>query len=288
MNAKEVYRAVSDMIAQGFVESEGALRASLNRSLAEIGHCYPRKQFLTLRHFPLPCVFRLPLPRVVEKESPLTVSALSCEGIFCKGSGRGELLITSNGVLLQRKVLDGLPFSFAQTLLSLGKEKVTELTLLFRSEDGMVLEELVLYEKLDGREPPSDGQYAIYSMATHLPGFVSFSGECRKNGISISKDGGELILDGDTVRILSDTRGVYEIGCYAAPKPVTDQNENDALDLSAELFHLVTLLTAYYACVEAEDARAEDFLARYQEAAKEYRHRYLFEASETVEDVRGW
>ena len=288
MNAIQVYRAVSDMISQGYVESQGALRAALNRALAEIGHLYPRKQFITLRHFRLPTVFRLPLAREVRQESPLTVNAVFCEGMYCKGSGKGEVLMTSNGKLLHREMLDGLPFSFARTLFSLGADKQAELTLLFRSEDGMVLEELVLYGKLGGADLATDGRYVTYGMASLLPGFVSFSGECRKNSLPFSAGGEELILEGDTVKISSDARGVYEIGCYAAPREVTEKNEGEGLDLSAELLYLVPLLTAYYACLEAEDARAEDFLARYTEAKKDFRNRFSFAVNETVEDVRGW
>ena len=288
MNAIQVYRAVSDMISQGRVESASVFRASLNRALAEIGHLYPRKQFITLRHFCMPTVFRLPLAREVCQESPLTVNALSCEGMYCKGSGKGEVLITSNGKQLHREVLDGLPFSFGKTLSSLGAGKQAEIGLLFCSETGMVLEELVLYETLYGEDLPCEGRYADYSMASLLPGFVSFSGECRKNGLPISCDQEELILDRDSVKILTDAKGVYEIGCYAAPCEVTEDNEGEALDLSAELLYLVPLLTAYYACVEAEDARADDFLARYTEVKKEFRKRSVFAVNDTVEDVKGW
>lgn len=288
MNAMQVYRAVSDMISQGYVESEAALRASLNRALAEIGRLYPRKQFLTLRHFCPPAVFRLPLAREVKKESPLTVSALSCEGIYCKGSGRGEVVITSNGMLLDRVLLDGLPFSLAKTATSLGADKKAEITLLFRSEDGMLLEELVLYERLIGGEIPTDSHYAVYSMADHLPGFVAFSGECRKNGLPFSGVGEELVFEHDAVKILCREKGVYEIGCYTAPCPVDESNEDERLGLSAELLYLVPLLTAYYAALEAEDGRAADFLARYNQAKHDLRQRAAFAVNETVEDLRGW
>jgi len=288
MNAKDVYREVSAMISEGYIESEGALCTSLNRALAEIGHLYPRKQFVTLRHFGLPAVFRLPSPREVMKESPLTVSALSCEGFCCKGSGKGEVLITSNGKLLHREGLDGLPFSFNRTLFSLGADSGAEITLLFRSDSCLLLEELVLYEKLGSADIPNGGEYVRYGMASLLPSFVSFSGECRKNGLPISADGGELILDTDSVRIVSDASGVYEIGCYGAPRTVTEENEGEVLDLSAELLYLVPLLTAYYACLEAEDARADAFLARYEKARKDFRHTFRFAVNDTVEDVRGW
>lgn len=288
MNAKQVYRAVSDMISQGYIESEASLRASLNRALAEIGRLLPQKQFLTLRHFRLPAVFRLPLPREVNKDAPLSVSAVACEGFFVKGSGRGEVLIYSKGTLLRQEVLDGLPFSIGRTLLSLGADKKSELSLFFHSESGMVLEELVLYEKADEGEMLCDGHYVSYCMASLLPGFISFSGECRKNGLLFSADDDELILECDRVRIRSDAKGVYEIGCYAAPQTVTETNENRTLDLSAELLPLLPLLTAYYACLEAEDSRAKEFLARYQEAKKDMRNTLLYAASETVEDVRGW
>ena len=288
MNAIQVYRAVSDMISQGEVESEAALRASLNRALDEIGRLSPRKQFFTLRHFRLPCVFRLPLPREVNKESPLTVSALFFEGLYCKGSGRGELLITSNQNLIHRETLDGLPFSLSRTLFSLGVEKEEEVTLLFRSEDGMVLEELVLYEKLYRADVPCEGRYVRYEMPALLHGFISFSGECRKNGLSMATDGEEVILEKDAVCILSDRSGVYEIGCFATPREVEKGSENESLDLTAELLPLVPLLTAYYACLEAEDARADEFLARYREARDEIRKRFLYAAEDTVSDVMGW
>ena len=287
MNAKDVYREVSAMISQGHIESEGVFRASLNRALCEIGRLYPEKRVLTLRHFERPAVFRLSMPREVTKESPLTVNALSCKEIVFRGSGRGEVLLTFGGRLLYSEVLDGLPFSFKRTLASLGGDGEGELLLLFRTDTCMVLEELVLYDRVGVSEKETNGNYTVYRMIEALPSFISFSGECYKNRLPIAA-GKELILDGDCILIDSDACGVYEIGCYAAPKAVTKENENEALDLSCELLFLVPLLTAYYAALEAEDIRTEDYLKRYAEARDLFRNSSRFAVNDTVEDVRGW
>ncbi len=287
MNAKDVYREVSAMISQGYIESEGVFRAALNRALCEIGRLYPAKRVLTLRHFERPAVFRLSMPREVTKESPLTVSALSCKDIVFQGSGRGEVLITLGGKLLDSEVLDGFPFSFKRTLASPGGDGEGELMLLFRSDTCMVLEELVLYDKVGISEKMTSGNYTVYRMAEVLPSFISFSGECYKNRLPIT-EGKALILDGDRILIDSDACGVYEIGCYAAPKAVTKENENEVLDLSCELLFLVPLLTAYYAALEAEDARAEEYLKRYESARDLFRDSARFAVNDTVEDLRGW
>lgn len=287
MNAIEVYREVSAMISQGYIESESALRASLNRALAEIGRLYPRKQFLTLRHMRSPSVFRLAVPREVKKESPLTVSALACKKIVFRGSGQGEVLITRGGKTLWKEALDGLPFLFDRVFSSSDDLNEEETMLLFRTESGMVLEELVLYHEIAEEACGYRGKYRLYRMAEELPSFVSFSGECYKNRLLI-ESGDELILENDSVLIDADAMGVYEIGCYAAPKVVTEENEGDTLDLSADLLFLVPLLTAYYACLEAEDARADDFLTRYEKSRDAFRKTARFSRQDTVEDVRGW
>ena len=287
MNAKDVYREVSAMISQGHIESEGVFRASLNRALSEIGRLYPKKQLLTLRHFERPAVFRLSMPREVTKDAPLTVSALSCKEIVFRGSGRGEVLLTFGGRLLYSEVLDGLPFSFERTSASLGIEGEGDLMLLFRSDTCMVLEELVLYDRVGSSSRTTKGRYTVYRIAKELPSFISFSGEYYKNRLSIA-EGKELLLDGDSVLIDSDACGVYGIGCYAAPAAVTKESESDTLDLSAELLFLVPLLTAYYAALEAEDARAEDYLKRYKEARAAFRSRACFAVNDTVDDLRGW
>ena len=224
MNAKDVYREVSAMISQGYMESEGAFRSSLNRALAEIGRLHPRKQFLTLRHFERPSVFRLSMPREVTKDSPLTVSALSCKEVVLRGSGKGEMVLTWGGVLLHREALDGVPFTFQKTLASIGAEGEAEFVLLFRSDSTLVLEELVLYDKVGSSERMAQGKYTVYRMAEEMPSFISFSGECYKNLLPITQ-GDEVVLDGDSVLIDSDACGVYKIGCYASPRFVTKENE---------------------------------------------------------------
>lgn len=288
MTALQILREVSAMLSQGIMESEGALRVSLNRALDEIGHLFPRKQFLTLRHFPKPSVFRLSMPREVKKESPLTVSVLSCGDIFFRGSGKGEVLISLDGKLIHRETLDGLPFVFDRTLSSLSTERGSELMMIFRSDTCFVLEELVLYEKTGMTSARCEGRYTVYRMEEEMPGFISLSGECRKNRLPMKTDDEEVILDGDRVWIDSDKCGVYEVGCYAAPMAVTEENERETIDLSVEVLHLVPLLCAYYACLEAEDERASAYLARYEEARDSYRMSVRVALNDTVEDVRGW
>ncbi len=284
MNARDVYREVSAMISEGHMESKGSLRASLNRALSEIGHLYPQKKFVTLRHFGKPSLFRLPQPREVTKESPLTVSAFSCKDIVFRGSGRGEVFLTFGGKHLFSQTLDGLPFSFHKTLSSLDAEGDAELVLVFRSDYGMVLEELVLYDGIYEEKGKTKGNHTIYRMADE---FISFSQECYKNGLPMVK-GGEVMLEGDCVLIDTNAQGVYEIGCYATPNAVTEKTESEDLDVSAELCYLVPLLTAYYACLEADDARADDFWARYEAAKKDLLNTARFATNDTVEDVRGW
>lgn len=288
MNAIEVYREVSAMIAQGFVESEEVIRTALNRALAEIGCFSPRKQFVTLRKMRRTSVFRLSTPREVSKDSPLTVSALACRNMMLRGFGKGEAVLTFGGRQLEKVWLDGSPFSLERTLSSLGAEGEGEFLVMFRSEDGMVLEELVLYG--GGREDTheSRGGYTLYRMADEMPTFLSFSGEIYKNHKLLDGGTSEVILEDDCVKIDDDATGLYEVACYATPVAVTKENEGDAITLSPELLCLVPLLTAYYACLEAEDARADDFLARYREASGHLRNRMRVALQDTVEDVRGW
>lgn len=288
MNAKDVYREVSAMVSQGAVESEAAIRASLNRALAEIGHLYPRKQFLTLRQVGEAAVFRLSAPREVKKESPLTVTAFQCKEIVLTGTGKGEVVLMWDGKQIHREALEGLPFSFCKTLSSLGAVGQAELMLLFRSESGMILEELVLYDRAVTSHRVTQGNYTLYHMAEEMPSFVSFSGECYKNGVLLDSESKEVLLEQGCVSIDCHATGVYEIGCYAAPTAVTEENEGKTLDISAEILYLVPLLTAYYVRLEAEDARADDFLARYREAWREFRNTAAFAVNDRVEDVRGW
>ena len=288
MNGVQVYREVSALISEGHIESEGSLRASLNRALAEVGRIHPRKDYLTVRHFPLPTVFRLSMPREVNKDTPLTVSADSCEGFWLKGGGRGEVFVSSGDQLLFHESLCGAPFDLARSLAALcGKERAP-LSLVFRSDEEMVIEELVLYEKLYGGEIPKHSAYKRYRLGEREEGFLSFSGECRKNRLPLAEENDEVLLERDSVLILSKASGIYEIGYYAAPRAVTKENEEMLLDISADLYDLVILLTAYYACLEAGDARAEAFLARYKASSDAYRNSLHFALNETVEDCKGW
>ena len=286
MNAIEVYREVSAMTSQGFVESKEVIRTALNRALAEIGCLYPRKQFVTLRKMRRASVFRLSTPREVGKDSPLTVSALACKEFVLRGFGKGEAILTLGGRQLEKVVLDGNPFSYEKTLSSLGSEG--EFMILFRSEDGMVLEELVLYGGTWEDAHESRGGYTLYRMEDEMPTFLSFGDEIYKNHRLLDSGTSEVLLEGDCVKIADDAAGLYEIACYVAPVAVTKENEGDAITLLPEVLCLVPLLTAYYACLEAEDARADDFLVRYREASGHLRNRMRVALHDTVEDVRGW
>ena len=288
MNAIEVYREVSAMIAQGFVESEAVIRTALNRALTEIGRLYPRKQFVTLRKMRRTSVFRLSTPREVSKDSPLTVSALACRKMMLRGFGKGDAVLTFGGRQLEKVLLDGNPFSLERELSSLGAEGEGEFLLIFRSEDGMVLEELVLYSKGWDDTHESRGGYTLYRMADEMPTFLYFCGEIYKNHKRLDGGTSEVILEDDCVKIADDAAGLYEIACYVAPVAVTKENEGAAITLLPEVLCLVPLLTAYYACLEAEDARADDFLARYREASGHLRNRMRVALHDTVEDVRGW
>lgn len=290
MNAIQVYQEVADLVSEGRLDSEGAFYASLNRALDEVGRIDPMKKTFTIRHFPLPAVFRLPKPCTVSATSPLTVTALSSAAFALSGCGTGKLSIFSGGRMREEAVFsENKPFLLCRSVKALCGKSRAELTFVFSSEENLVLESFAVYERAPEEESeiPLDAEYTVYPVEKSVSDFLSFTGSISKDRFDMP-DGNEVIFEDDALLIDNTCRGLYEIGYTCLPERAAKENAGQPIAIKKELQHLIPLLTAYYVCMEDSDARANLFLARYKEELLRYQNERPFPAQSCVTDVWGW
>lgn len=291
MNAKQIYKEVAALTSEGCVENREGFWASLNLALAEVGRIDPVKQYLTVGHFPPPAVYRLPKPCTVTSDAPLTVSALTSAAIALSGFGSGKLSLFCDGAFVEEKTLSGDGFTYRRSVETLCGKACAEVTLVLTSTGEMVLDSLILYERM-GKESeaeiPLDGSYTVYAADRLAEDFGGFSGDILKKGSPSQTAPKEVILNGNSLMIANGCRGVYEVGYFRAPVTVTEDNSEEELDVKKECEHLLPYLTAYYCCLEDDDPRAEDFLGRYREAREFYEKRRVPLSAAGVEDRYGW
>ncbi len=265
MKIKTIYEEVGALATEGRIDSKRGFYASLNRALSEINHLDPLVDKAEIRHFPPAPLFSFDLPRLVTAGEPLTVFAPDAGAFAFSLAGKGRVRVAIEGEIVEEILLTGKDFVYRRSVETLCGKKQAVVTLFFDSAERLIAESGVIWREMPvgtkEKIPLFSGE-TVYDMKKIDPRFLAFAGELRQNHRTLADPA--RFLSGGKVVLPNSAPGLYTVFYERAPLAVSDETEEEEIEIQGHLQHLVPLLTAYYYCVEDDNPKASAFLERYR------------------------
>ena len=295
MTPNEIKEEVGALALEPVTEvDEDAFWAGLNRAIAQVNRIRPLTADITIHNRCLPVLHQTKDQNFSSGKS-VKLEAKGCACFYLQVYGQGEITIRRNGAqvteidLIDNRRSNEYRFVISDYLA----EDVADIEVEIGGKyAGTVISAVFYSEKFSDREEdvPSGQIYNVYPLREicsdigHITQIL-YEDETGERRVE-AKD--FMIPDGKTLWLLKSKEGRYTIMYSKKLGRVSEDKEDDEIELDADLHALLPLLTGYYVWLEDKPEIAENLFAQYKQMEADIRVEGHISRHPAVQDVYGW
>ena len=263
MRTDEVIEEVSVLCGQGVYDDRKKLLHCLSKAAREIGLGRPLPGRMKIRHYPPGTIYSIYGRITVLPGAPFSIGGSGVSAYCFEADGALKVRVLQDGELCESMEFSDADGRFVGKSTGTGG-KDTQTMLIFETDSWAGVSNIALYPQTFTERIPALREYVGYDMRTLDDSFLSFYPEpLMKNGRTIRHSCGIYYTSGSEIYIKRGYVGEYEI-LYDRSRVKFDPSA-DTQDISENSLSLLTLLAAYYYCLDEDDVKAQEFLERYRE-----------------------
>lgn len=295
MTPNEIKEEVGALALEPVTEvDDAAFWAGLNRAIAQVNRIRPLTGDITIHNRCLPILHQIKDQKFDSSKS-VTLESKGCACFYLQVYGQGNITIRRNGAqvtkieLIDNRRINEYRFVISDYLAEDTADIEVEIGGKFA---GMVISAVFYGEKFSDREEdvPSGQIYNVYPLREICSdiGYITqilYEDESGERRVE-AKD--FMIPDGKTLWLLKSKGGRYTIVYSKKLGRVSEDKEDDEIELDADLHALLPLLTGYYVWLEDKPEIAENLFAQYKQMESDIRLEGHISRHPAVQDVYGW
>lgn len=160
-------------------------------------------------------------------------------------------------------------------------------SLVFSGTEDFFVYDLCLFDApfLSEAEIPFGAEMSEYDMESLIPRFWGFAAPVTDGRGRILRD---VQQTNGKLRVPSAYSGEIRIPYRRAPRPIDPERQSEAIDVRADVLHLLPLLTAAYLWLDDHPERAQYYMGLYRDGMNRIAYRGDGSVRAAVEDVHGW
>jgi hypothetical protein len=278
-------------------QQESAAISAANQAIGEVNVLFPLTKTVRLLHYPLrPVVYHKGI--VVHRGGEdMEFDASGVKSLAFAVSGTGSAILTADDVG------DSYTFEWQDSSsFTLCRGIVEELIgssgrgvhLRFTGEFNYMIKDLSFYSELVSplcEDVDVYSPYVRYDLASDKYAghkFLAFESlPVRYDNVDLNLPR-DYKIDGTSIYIRTDLRGVYEIAYRVRPERIDPDNDELEIELDPELYNMVAPRAAYYLYYMTDEEVADRCNVEYQRLYAQYIRIHKVKTPPQFRDVRGW
>lgn len=300
MTGRELIEEIRDLGGKSQFNTEFEARAvytAINRAIDEVNRLFPVVKTLQLLHYP---------PRPADYHKGITVHKGGEDSVYDASDIRSLAFAvsgTGSAILTADDVGDSYTFEWQDSSsFTLCRGIVEELIgssgrgvhLRFTGEFNYMIKDLSFYSELVSplcEDVDVYSPYVRYDLASDKYAghkFLAFESlPVRYDNVDLNLPR-DYKIDGTSIYIRTDLRGVYEIAYRVRPERIDPDNDELEIELDPELYNMVAPRAAYYLYYMTDEEVADRCNLEYQRLYAQYIRIHKVKTPPQFRDVRGW
>ncbi len=301
MNGRELIREIADLGGKSQFNTEFEMHAiytAINRAIDEVNKLFPAVETIQLQNYPVrPKDFYKGIT-IHKGGEDITYNASGIKSLAFTVSGTGRATLscsnTANVYVFEwQDVTSDLKLCRGIIEEIVGVEEC-DVTLTFSGEYSYMISDLSFYGELISpiaEDITTYSKWQRYDLASEkyvghrFLGFDSLP--VRHDNIALNSPR-DFKIEGTSVFIRSDLKGIYEVSYRVRPAKVDADNEEFEIDIDRELHNLIAPRAAYYLYYMTDEEVADRCNVEYQRLVAQYMCIHKVRTPKKFRDVRGW
>lgn len=304
MTISELYKQVAQLGFEDSLEDSDRFYYAANRALLQVNKIRPAISHYLINHKPLTNLVAESTFSPQEKTEDLIFEATNAKSYYFEADGNGVALIekynyeTDNwSIVLSIELSSTRTFMPYKGFIKEGGSFVSGLIRLrFTGEYLYSVKNVAMYQYLfseNRQDIPAYEPYTRYDIKKLVTDFIALCSPPIKEADTNSVLNQDYEVEDNSVLLFPyENKGIYKVLYERLPKTIENtgnpSNDNNSIDLDAELCSLMPVLIAAYVWIDDEPQKSEYYMNLYRERAAEIERKIINTNTVTIKSSNGW